>query len=105
MTYQRGMLHSFRRRLAGEALSSLAGVVGNLIPEQQFDCLRRSGRLEFSGAGAIACTALQRDGAPGAGGTASAREIQDLLGYGRLLPSQAETARGPIAGRLGGNCE
>jgi hypothetical protein len=44
MTHQRGMLHSFHRRLAGEALSSLAGVVGNLIPEQQFDCLRRSGR-------------------------------------------------------------
>jgi len=42
MISHQGLLHSFHRRLAGEALSNLAGVVGSLIPERQFDRLRGS---------------------------------------------------------------
>lgn len=41
--HHRGLLQSFHRRLAGEALSSLAGVVGGLIPERRLDRLRGSG--------------------------------------------------------------
>ena len=39
-----GLLNTFRRRLTAEALSSLAGVVGGLIPARQLDRLRGSGR-------------------------------------------------------------
>ena len=39
----RGLLQSFHGRLAGEALSNLAGIVGALIPERQLDRLRASG--------------------------------------------------------------
>lgn len=40
----RDLLRSFHRRLAAEALSSLAGVVGGLIPARQLDRLRGSSR-------------------------------------------------------------
>jgi hypothetical protein len=46
MAHHRGLLHRFHRRLAGEALSNLAGVVGDLIPQQQLDRLRRCGRRQ-----------------------------------------------------------
>lgn len=39
-----GLLHHFHRRLAGEALSNLAGVLAELIPPEQLDRLRRCGR-------------------------------------------------------------
>jgi hypothetical protein len=39
----RGLLHHFHRRLAGEAMSNLAGVLAGLIPPQQLDRLRRFG--------------------------------------------------------------
>jgi len=41
--HHRGLLQSFHKRLAGEALSNLAGVVGAVIPERQLDQVRRSG--------------------------------------------------------------
>jgi hypothetical protein len=43
MAHYRGLLHHFHRHLAGEALSSLAGIGGDLIPARQFDRLRRFG--------------------------------------------------------------
>ncbi len=46
MARYRGVLHHFHRRLAGEALSNLAGVLGDLIPQQQFDRLRQCGRRQ-----------------------------------------------------------
>lgn len=41
--HSRGLLQSFQRRLAGEAQSNLAGVVGCLIPERHLSHLRESG--------------------------------------------------------------
>lgn len=38
------LLDFYHRRLAGEALSSLAGIAGELIPVRQLDRLRRAGR-------------------------------------------------------------
>jgi hypothetical protein len=46
MAYDRGLLHRFHRRLAGEALSNLAGVLGDQIPQQQLDRLRQCGRRQ-----------------------------------------------------------
>lgn len=43
MAYHLGLLRSFHRRLAAEACSSLAGVVGDLISVRQLDRLRASG--------------------------------------------------------------
>jgi hypothetical protein len=40
------LLHHFHRRLAGEALSNLAGVLGDRIPQQQLDRLRQRGRRQ-----------------------------------------------------------
>jgi hypothetical protein len=44
MMHPQGLLQSFHRRLAGEALSSVAGVVGDLIPTLQIERLRASSR-------------------------------------------------------------
>jgi hypothetical protein len=46
MAHYSGRLHCFHRRLAGEALSNLAGVVGDQIPQQQLDRLRQCGRRQ-----------------------------------------------------------
>ena len=43
MILYRSSLQRFHRRLAGEALSNLAGLLGDLIPQQQLDQLRHSG--------------------------------------------------------------
>jgi hypothetical protein len=43
MVRYRALLHHFHRRLEGEALSNLAGVVGDQIPQQQLDRLRQCG--------------------------------------------------------------
>jgi DDE family transposase len=44
MAPYRGLLHHFHRRLAGEALSHLGGILGDWIPQRQLDRLRQCGR-------------------------------------------------------------
>jgi len=46
MARYRGLLHHFHRRMAGEALSNLPGVLGGHIPEQQLDRLRQVGHRQ-----------------------------------------------------------
>ena len=95
MTVYRKMLPGFHQRLAGEALSNWAGVVGPWIPLQQRKQLRRSGeRKRIFTPMTTFWNFLAQVLSPAQPCREAVRQVQAARRrHRRLLPSATKTAR------------